>query len=106
MPAVTPEYVETLPDIYKDVLNAFWMFNPQARPDWGIAPESIHVMLRDKYTRGEIRGAFQQMVEGGALVTSDQIFYRPTAVGQEIIESLQGAAEHPAVPAFPSPPAP
>ena len=105
MSTVTAEYVDNLPEIYRDVLNAFWTFNPQARPDWGIAPESVHVMLRDKYTRGEIRGAFQQMVEGGALASSDQTFFRPTVIGQQIIDVLQEAVERPNVPAFPLPPA-
>ena len=90
MAMVTDEYVKGLEPIYRDVLRAFWMFNPNARPEWGIAPQSLYSVLNDKgYDVNEIHEACQQMVEGKALTVEKGIFYKPTPVGQEMIDRLQ-----------------
>jgi hypothetical protein len=108
MAMVTDEYVKSLEPIYREVLRAFGMFNPNARPEWGIAPQSLYSVLNEKgYAVGEIREACQQMVEGKALTVEKGIFYKPTPVGQEMINRLQ-LLEKPApakVPPFSPPPA-
>lgn len=106
MANVTDDYLKGLEPIYQDVLHAFGMFNPNARPEWGIAPQSLYSVLADKkYTFGQINEACQQMVEGKVLTIDKGIFYKTTPVGQQMIDRLQSlAGESKAVPKF-SPPA-
>ena len=107
MATVTDDYVKGLDPIYRDVLRAFWMFNPNARPEWGIAPQSLYSVLADKgYILGQILEACQQMVEGKVLTVEKGIFYKPTPVGQQMIERLQSIeGESKTVPRFSPPPA-
>jgi hypothetical protein len=107
MATITDEYVKGLAPIYRDVLRAFWTFNPNARPEWGIAPQSLYSVLADKgYVLGQIHEACQQMVEGSVLTVEKGIFYKPTPVGQQMIERLQSSeGESKVVPKFSPPPA-
>src|SRR3954447_9999691 len=100
MATVTQEYVDHLPAIYKDVLDGFWMFNPNNRPDWGVAAESLFSVLHDKYTLGEIREACSQMAKGGALNADKYRFYRPTELGEELIRIRQSEQGRAPVPQF------
>ena len=105
MQTVDLDYIKSLQEIYRDVLNAFWQFNPNGRPDWGVAPQSLYSVLHDKWELGEIREACRQMAEGGALRVEKEFLYYPTPLGQEIIDTLQAAEGRPKVPPF-TPPKP
>lgn len=104
MAKVTIEYIEKLPPIYQDILDGFWMFNPNDRPEWGVAPETLFAVIHDKYSLGEVREACRQMSEGGALREDKDGFYHPTEIGREMIDIRQKQAGKTAVPQF-SPPA-
>ncbi len=85
--AITAEYVDHLPVIYRDILRAFWMFNPLRRPGYGVAFQTLYSVLSDKdYTLGEIHEACVQMQKGGVLEIRNDIFAHPTPAGDELIE--------------------
>jgi hypothetical protein len=99
------EYVEKLEPIYREVLNAFWSFNPSGRPDWGVSAQSLYAMLSDKHTLGEVREACEQLVGGKAMTVEDGIFYRLTPLGDAILYHLQEQnASRSTVPPFSPPP--
>ena len=84
---ITAEYTNNLPPIYRDILEAFWMFNPLKRPGYGVAFQSLYSVLNDKgRTRGAIREACLKMEKGGVLEIRNEIFAHPTRVGDELIE--------------------
>lgn len=85
--AITAKYVESLPEIYRDILQAFWMFNPLRRPGYGVAFQSLYSVLNDKgYTLGQIREACVQMQKNGVVEIRNDIFAHPTPAGDELIE--------------------
>lgn len=100
MSKATPQYVEHLPQIYQDILDGFWMFNPNLRTDRGVAADSIYAIYRDRYTLGEVQEACEQMVDGGALRVEKEIFLYPTDLGRQLIEIRQTQAGRKPVPEF------
>lgn len=85
--AITAAYVANLPPIYRDILQAFWMFNPLRRPGYGVAFQTLYSVLNDKgYTLGQVREACIQMEKGKVLEIRNDIFAHPTLVGDELIE--------------------
>ena len=90
MPAITEDYVDQLPQIYKDILKTFFMFNPQKRIGERVAMQSLYSALRDKqHTLAQIRAACEKMEEAGVVRISDTIFVEPTDTGKELIEVLE-----------------
>lgn len=102
--AVTEADVDSLPQIYRDILDGFWMFNPNSRPEWGIAAETLYSVLHDKWELGELREACEQMVEGGAMRKDADLFYHPTGLGQAMIQIRQKRRDKTPVPKFVWPP--
>jgi hypothetical protein len=100
MSTVTDEYLDHLPKIYQDILDVFWMFNPNHRPHRGLAADSAYAMVRDKYTLGEVVEAFEQMADGGALRKEKEAIYLPTPVGEEMIRRRHQKSGRSEVPAF------
>lgn len=99
--AITTEYVESLPDIYRDILRAFWMFNPLKRPGYGVAFQSLYSVLNDKgYSLGQIHEACVQMQKGGVVEIRNEIFAHPTPAGDELI-ALVNSDRPSDLPAFP-----
>jgi len=106
MTQITQEYMDSLPDIYRDVLAAFRVFNPQRNLDSGIAFQSLYSVLYDKYNLAEIRIACDRMKKGGVLDIKNEIFAHPTQLGEELIGQLtQGTLAEDTVPQFSPPPA-
>lgn len=100
MAVVTAEYVKNLPPIYRDVLRAFWMFNPLKRPNYGVSFQTLYSVLRDKHTLGQIQEACIEMAKGGAMEIRNEIFAHPTPAGDELIALLN--SDRPSdLPAFP-----
>jgi hypothetical protein len=88
-PLITDDYVEGLSPIYRDLFESFWMFNPNGRPEWGIAAQSLHATMYDKYTLGEVREACNELLKHGVLELRDEVFYHPTEIGKAIIHKIQ-----------------
>ena len=87
---ITDEYVESLPDIYRDVLAAFPQFNPKRKFGYGLAYQSLYSALDGKYTFGQIEMACENMAEGGVMEIKHTTFACPTPLGEELIAAVTG----------------
>ena len=87
---ITDEYVESLPEIYRDILAAFPQFNPTRKVGYGLAYQSLDSALDGKYTLGQIRQACQNMAKGGVMQIKHTIFVCPTHLGEELIAAVTG----------------
>lgn len=90
MPTITKDYVETVPEIYKDILAAFPRFNAVRGPGSGLAFQSIWSILDDDYTEGEVEAACRELARNGVVEIRNEIFVHPTAVGERLIEAITG----------------
>ena len=103
---ITDEYVESLPDIYRDVLAAFPQFDPTRKFGYGLAYQSLYSALDGKYTFGQIEMACENMAEGGVMEIKHTTFACPTPLGEELIAAVTGGPIAPGleVPPFNPPP--
>jgi hypothetical protein len=102
---VTPEYVETLPAIYRDILAAFPQFDATRKRGYGLSYQSLYSALNGEYTLGEIVLACQELAKNGAMEIKNEIFVHPTPLGEELIAAVTGGKlPQVAVPPFPPPP--
>ena len=85
---ITDEYVESLPDIYRDVLAAFPQFNSTRKVGYGLAYQSLYSALDGKYTLGQIIIACENMAEGGVMEIKHTTFACPTPLGEELIAAV------------------
>jgi hypothetical protein len=103
MVKISDEYVNSLPQIYKDIFGAFWMFNPTRKQDYEIPVQSLFSVLSEKYTLGEIALACDSMSQRNVLEKTNKDFYHPTSLGEQIL--LAVTAKPPVeVEPFPEPP--
>ncbi len=102
------DYLETIPDIYRDVLAAFPRIVPSRKKGYGLAVSTIYANMENEqkpYSIGEIREACQNMAASGVVEIQNQIFVCPTELGEELIPSLTNRPiPAKSVPDFPSPP--
>ena len=103
---ITAEYVKSLPDIYRDVLIAFPQFDSTRKVGYGLAYQSLYSALDGKYTPGQIIIACENMAKGGVMEIKNEIFTRPTPLGEELIAAVTGGTVAPGleVPPFNPPP--
>lgn len=87
---ISAEYVERLPEIYRDMLAAFPEFNPTRKVGYGLAFQSLYSALDGKYTLGEIKMACENMAKGGVMEINHDIFACPTPLGEELITAITG----------------
>lgn len=88
MPTITRDYLETVPEVYKDILGAFPRFDPTRGPGDTLAMQAIFSVLDDKYTLGEVRAACHELAKGGAVEISHGSFVNPTELGERLIEAM------------------
>ena len=102
MVQISQEYLNELPDIYRDILRSYPIFNPQRKLGSGVALQSLYAVLHDKeWTPSQIRVACERMAEGGVLEIKDDIWTFPTELGRELIERLsEGELPEEKVPPF------
>ena len=105
MPEIPQDYVDNMPEIYKKIFSAFWMFNPTRKQGHGISANSIFSVVSDKYTLGEVLVACDSMADNGVLEKKNGNFYHPTELGEEILLAVTGKAPV-EVPPFQLPPTP
>ena len=84
--------VDSLPEIYRDILAAFPQFNATRTVGYGLAYQSLHAALDDKYRIGQIKTACESMAEGGVMEINHDIFACPTPLGEELITAITGIA--------------
>lgn len=90
MAVITQDYLSTLAPIYRDVLAAFPRFDPTRQYGEGLAFQSLHSVLDEQYTLGEVRAACLELERGGAVEVRNKIFAHPTEIGEQIIEAITG----------------
>lgn len=101
---ITEHYVQSLPDIYRDVLAAFPSFDTTRKVGHGLSYQSLYSALEGRYTLGEIRTACLQMEKGRVMTIKNEIFAHPTQVGEELIAKVTGGVmPEPRVPPFKPP---
>jgi hypothetical protein len=103
--AITAEYVQSLPQIYRDVLVAFPQFDPTRKAGYGLSYQSLYSALSGKYTLGQIKLACEQMAQAGFMEIKHAIFATPTPGGEELIAAVTDGepALDTGVPPFPTP---
>jgi hypothetical protein len=98
---ITDEYVQALPDIYRDILAAFPQFDSTRKVGYGLSYQSLYSALNGKYTLGQIKMACEKMAAGGVMEIKNEIFAHPTPLGEELIAAVAGGAiPPPEVPPF------
>ena len=101
-------YLESIPMIYKDVLAAFPRIDHSRKKGHGLAVSTIYANMENEqkpYSIGEIREACRNMAASDVVEIQNQIFVRPTELGEELIASLTDQpVPAKAVPDFPPPP--
>ena len=98
---ITEQYVQSLAEIYRDVLSAFPSFDTTRKVGHGLSYQSLYSALDGRYSLGEIRTACLEMAKGGVMTIRNQIFAHPTQVGEELIEKITGGqVPEPQVPPF------
>jgi len=121
MAAVTQQYVDSLPPIYRDVLAAFPEISPTRNAGEGLTFQTLFTRLR-RMGRGEsvsghggadrkrpwsyeeIKEACHNMEKGGAVKIEIGMFACPTEVGEEIIALLNEGKRAPKLEVPPFPP--
>jgi hypothetical protein len=99
--SVSKQYVENLPEIYRDLLAAFPRFYPNRKAGYGLSFSSLYSALNGKYTLGQIHLGCEELAKGGAVEIKNEIFANPTPLGEEIIAAITGGElAPPAVPPF------
>lgn len=106
MPTITREYVDSLPQIYQDILRSYVIFHSQQHLGAGVALPSLYAALHEKYTPSQVRVACERMAEAGVLEFRDEIWTHPTILGQDLISQLTQGMHLPEdeVPPFSPPP--
>ena len=89
---ISTEYVNSLPEIYRDMLAAFPQFNPTRMAGHGLSFQSLYSTLDGKYTLGQIVKAGENMAEGGVVEIEGKLFTYPTPLGEELITGITGIA--------------
>ena len=89
---ISDEYVNSLPDIYRDILAAFPRFNPTRKIGQGLPFQSLYSALDDKYRLGRIVKACENMAANGVMEIERKLFAYPTPLGEELITAITGIA--------------
>lgn len=63
---VTDDYLKSLPEIYRDILEAFPRFDSTRKFGYGLAFQSLWSALNGKWSLGQIHLACDEMKKGGA----------------------------------------
>ena len=89
---ISDEYVNSLPEIYRDILAAFPQFNPTRKVGQGLPFQSLDSALDHKYRFDQIKTACESMAAGGVMEIKHDIFACPTPLGEELITAITGIA--------------
>ena len=108
MVAFPKEYIESIPEIYKEILGSFPKIQPHRNFGDSLAVHTIQVKLQEMgkpHSLAEIKTACNRMADQGVVSISVGMFVEPSDIGERLIEDLTGSpARQPEVPEFPSPP--
>ena len=101
-------YVTSLPDIYREVLAAFPRVEPNRKPRYGLAYQSLWADLQQRQlgiSLEELMAACEQLAAHGLAEIKRGMFVHPTEKGERLIQAITGKQARPLhVPALPPPP--
>ena len=103
---IAAEYVNKLPAIYRDILAAFPEVDPVRKRGDGLAIQTIHAALHERWSLGQIRAAAEEMGRRGVGEIQSRIFLHPTDLGEALITKLTGITSLELVPPLPPLPLP
>ncbi len=90
---IDDQYVKDLPDIYRNILEAYPQFNSTRIAGDGLAYQTLYSALADEekgYKMGQIIRACENMAEVGLMQIKHKIFACPTPLGEELISAITG----------------
>lgn len=101
-------YIAEIPQIYRDILASFPdIFPPRAKGD-GLAVQTLHAALHEKYSLAEIHAACKELEKKRFVEIKHGVFVHPVELGEELIAKLTGgkipAELVPPLPPLPPPP--
>lgn len=101
-------YVASLPDIYREILAAFPRIEPNRKPRYGLAYQSIWADFQQRQigiSLGELMAACEQLAAHGLAEIKRGMFVHPTEKGEQLIRAVTGREAQPLhVPALSPPP--
>jgi hypothetical protein len=92
---ITQEYVDNLPQIYREILEAFPRLEPGRKKGYALALPTLSSELKRHFSYAEIKKACEQLASGGAVELKNEIFVSPTDLGEDLIEKLTGHKSQP-----------
>lgn len=87
---ISDQYVQNLPDIYRDVLAAYPRFDSTRKAGYGLSYHSLYSALDGKYNLGQIKRACENMKNIRLMEIKHTIFACPTPLGEELISAITG----------------
>ena len=101
-------YVATLPDIYREILAAFPRVEPNRKPRYGLAYQSIWADFQQRHvgiSLGKLMAACEQLAAHGLVEIKRGMFVHPTDKGEQLISAVTGQEAKPLhIPDLPPPP--
>jgi hypothetical protein len=101
-------YAKDLPEIYRDILEAFPESEPGRKAGYGLAFYTLaahFVNTGREHSLEEVQAACMQLAKGGFFEIKNQIFAHPTELGERLIAAVTGG-EVPSKSEFPPLPIP
>ncbi len=103
MAEITQQYLDDLPDIYRDIFKVFGTYNPAGEANQALPWQTIYSSLKSAHSFPEVIEALSQLTQHNVLEKKNGIFYATTSLGDEITSALTGN-KRVTVPPFSPPP--
>lgn len=87
---ISEKYINSLPEIYREILTAYPRFDATRRAGYGLSYQSLYSALDGKYRLGEIKKACENMAEVHIMTIRYDIFVCPTETGETLISAVSG----------------
>jgi hypothetical protein len=101
-------YAANLPTIYREILAAFPRVEPNRKPRFGLAYQSLWADFEQRdlgISLGELMEACEQLAGNGLVEIKRGMFVHPTEKGEQLIRAITGKEAKPSkVPVLPPPP--
>ncbi|MFW6162544.1 MAG: hypothetical protein ACODAJ_07215 [Planctomycetota bacterium] len=102
------EYVEALPEIYREILAAFPRIDPSRKMGYGLGFQTLAAHFEEQglgFSLADVMQACRQLEEKGLVEIKHRLFVCPTERGERLISVLTGVEPTPStVPPLPTPP--
>ena len=92
--AALQRYADDLPAIYRELLAVFPQIDPHRHAGDGLAPQSLHARLGERYSYRQVLDASDRLADAGVFLRSG-ILLRPTDIGERLITAVTGRTPEP-----------